>query len=291
MWLTLGQQHKKTNKQNGAGTHFTEQRTQTYKSPEEITEGSLLASEARKGPFSPKFRLKHNASWRSSQNRTHRTPHQQRPSPAHPKPNRSPPRKAPRVEPLLSALSNRAALKATLPRLPQFAKKPPRVPYRTPPIWGCRDNPEAGTSSRQLRSSPLPRSPGPGGGAGRKRKRVGWSSGGARTPSRVPPAGGAGLPPPPRPRRPALAAPSGAPSPLPPLLGREPGSGRPRILPPGPASRASHPLARGPPRGGVAVGGSVGQRPPALGRRSPRLRRFPGDASADTAAPRAFARS
>lgn len=55
---------------------------------------------------------------------------------------------------MLSALSNRAALKATVPRPPQCAKKPPRVPYRTPPIWGFRDNPEAGTPAPN--SAPAP---------------------------------------------------------------------------------------------------------------------------------------
>lgn len=45
-------------------------------------------------------------------------------------------------------------------------------------------------------------------------------------------------------------------APLPSLLGREPGPGRPRILPPRPTSCASHLLARDPARGGAPVGGS-----------------------------------
>lgn len=78
-------------------------------------------------------------------------------------------------------------------------------------------------------------------------------------------------------------------APLPPLLGRESGSRRPRILPPRPASRASHPLARNPPGGGAAVGGSSEQRPLHWGGCFPGRDASPGTRT-DTAAPRAFAR-
>lgn len=79
-------------------------------------------------------------------------------------------------------------------------------------------------------------------------------------------------------------------APLPPLLGRESGSGRPRILPPRPASRASHPLARNPPRGGAAVGGSSEQSPLHRGGCFPGRNASPGTLGGHTAAPRAFAR-
>ena len=133
-----------------------------------------------------------------------------------------------------------------------------------------------------------------------ERKRVGQSRGGSQTLSLVLPAWGLAQPPAqsihaPRPRLPAAAAHSGAPAryppaPLPPLLGRESGSWRPRILPPGPASCASHPSARDPPEGGAAVGRSGKQCPPALGRLPPGPRRSLGNSLPDTAAPRAFAR-
>lgn len=79
-------------------------------------------------------------------------------------------------------------------------------------------------------------------------------------------------------------------APLPPLLGRESSSGRPRILPPRPASRASHPLARNPPRGGAAVGGSSEQSPLHRGGCFPGRNASPGTLGGHTAAPRAFAR-
>lgn len=100
-------------------------------------------------------------------------------------------------------------------------------------------------------------------------RRVGRSPGRDQTPSLVPATGGSlhlslGLPHP-RLRQPAPAAHSGAPSsrypapPLPPLLGRESGSGRPRILPSGPASCASHPLARDPWGEGRRLEGPMGR--------------------------------
>lgn len=85
---------------------------------------------------------------------------------------------------------------------------------------------------------------------------MGRSPGGGQNPSLVPPARGS-LQPQPRPSPPPDLAslrqpPTRAPparypaAPLPPLLGLESRSRRPRILPPRPASRASHPLARDP---------------------------------------------
>lgn len=100
-----------------------------------------------------------------------------------------------------------------------------------------------------------------------ERKRVGQSRGGSQTPSLVLPAWGLAQPPAqsihaPRPRLPVSAAHSGVPdryppAPLPPLLGREAGSWRPRILPPGPASCASHPSARDPRREGRRLDGQA----------------------------------
>lgn len=101
-----------------------------------------------------------------------------------------------------------------------------------------------------------------------KKKSVGRSLGKDQTPSLVPPAEGPGFPPPPDlacQRQPLNRAPPARypAAPLPPLLGRESGSGRRRILPPGPASSASHPLSRDPrgvgrrlelPAGSVPVG-------------------------------------
>lgn len=96
---------------------------------------------------------------------------------------------------------------------------------------------------------------------------MGQSRGGSQTPSLVLPAWGLAQPPAqsihaPRPRLPVSAAHSGVPdryppAPLPPLLGREAGSWRPRILPPGPASCASHPSARDPRREGRRLDGQA----------------------------------
>ena len=82
-------------------------------------------------------------------------------------------------------------------------------------------------------------------------------------------------------------------APLPPLLRRECGPRRPLILPPGPASRASHPAARDPAggRGRRLERRASGRRPPAPRRLPPGPLRCPGNSRLDTGAPLAFARN
>lgn len=81
--------------------------------------------------------VKYNVRWRISQNRIHRKPYHQSPSPAQPKPNRTPHRKAPRIQPLIICSEQQGFSESdcSLRRLPQFAKKPHkksqllRLPY------------------------------------------------------------------------------------------------------------------------------------------------------------------
>lgn len=169
---------------------------------------------------------------------------------------------------------------------PQFAKKPHQKSQllglldRTSPIEGFRENPRVGIIS--LASSLT--------GLGRKAA-CGEEGGGPETlPLGVRSASSPPIPAPltgtPQPVTPA--------APLPPLLRRECGPRRPLILPPGPASRASHPAARDPAvgRGGGWRGGRAGgRRPPAPRRLPPGPLRCPGNSRLDTDTPRAFAQN